>query len=65
MIFKDAAPFLAEAAESVLAQTYEPVELLLVDDGGSDGATSSRRRSPLLRRPACGSSRTPVERTAG
>lgn len=38
MIFKDAAPYLREAADSVLAQTWADLELLLVDDGGSDGS---------------------------
>ncbi len=37
MIFKDAQPYLREAAESVLAQTWPHLELVLVDDGGTDG----------------------------
>jgi glycosyltransferase involved in cell wall biosynthesis len=39
MPFKDAVEHLAEAASSVLGQTYEHCELLLVDDGGTDGST--------------------------
>lgn len=39
MIFKDARPFLHEAARSVLDQTWPELELLLVDDGGTDGST--------------------------
>ena len=38
MPFKDAVEHLAEAVGSVLGQTYEHYELLLVDDGGTDGS---------------------------
>jgi FkbM family methyltransferase len=38
-IFLDAAPFLQETIDSVLGQTFEHVEHLLVDDGSSDGST--------------------------
>lgn len=39
VIFLNASDFLQEAIESVLAQTYEHWELLLVDDGSNDGST--------------------------
>ena len=39
VIFLNASDFLREAIESVLAQTYEHWELLLVDDGSHDGST--------------------------
>lgn len=44
MIFKDAAPYLSEAAGSVLAQSWPAVELVLVDDGGSDGSDALARQ---------------------
>jgi len=40
IIFRNAERFLQEAIESVLAQTYPAWELLLVDDGSSDGSTA-------------------------
>ena len=36
--------FLAEAIESALAQTYEPTEIILVDDGSTDGSLDVARR---------------------
>jgi glycosyltransferase involved in cell wall biosynthesis len=38
MIFLDAAPFIAEAIDSVIGQTLGTWELILVDDGATDGS---------------------------
>ena len=43
-IFLNTEPFLGEAVESVLAQSYDQWELLLVDDGSTDGSTSVARQ---------------------
>jgi glycosyltransferase involved in cell wall biosynthesis len=42
--FYDAARFLEDAVESVFGQTYPNWELLLVDDGSTDGSTGIARR---------------------
>jgi glycosyltransferase involved in cell wall biosynthesis len=44
IIFLSEEKFLSEAIESVFAQTYDNWELLLVDDGSSDGSTEIARR---------------------
>lgn len=38
--FLNPGPFLSEAVQSVVAQTYRQWELLLVDDGGTDGSAA-------------------------
>ena len=42
--FANAGRFFEEAIQSVVAQTYECWELILVDDGASDGSTDVARR---------------------
>lgn len=43
MIFLNARPFFAQAVQSVLDQTYRQWELLLVDDGSTDGTAELAR----------------------
>jgi hypothetical protein len=50
MIFKEAVRFFDEAADSVLRQSWSRLELLLVDDGGTDG-TAERARALAARYP--------------
>lgn len=38
--------FLAEAIESVLAQTYRPIEILVIDDGSTDGSAVVAKSFP-------------------
>lgn len=44
IIFLNGERFIAEAIESVIAQTFTDWELILVDDGSTDGATAIARR---------------------
>ncbi len=48
MIFLNAERFIAEAIESVLAQTYPTWELILVDDGSTDGSSAIAERYRAL-----------------
>lgn len=41
--FKDAAPFFRETLDSVLAQTWTDLDVVLVDDGGSDSSEAIAR----------------------
>src|SRR4030067_2167424 len=40
----NAAPYVEEAVESVLQQSYPQVELIVVDDGSTDGSTEILQR---------------------
>ena len=44
IIFLNAEKFIHEAIESVISQTYSNWELILVDDGSTDGSTEIVRR---------------------
>ena len=48
---KNALPFLAETLESVRAQRYEPLEVVVVDDGSTDGSLEFLRQvaNPRIR----------------
>ena len=48
MPFLNVAPYLAESIESVRAQTYPHWELLLADDGSTDGGTEIAQRFAAL-----------------
>src|SRR5262245_33392805 len=43
--FLNAAPYLRESIDSVIAQSHAGWELLLVDDGSDDGSTGIARRA--------------------
>ena len=48
MPFLDEARFIEEAIESVISQTYDRWELLLVDDGSTDGSTAIAEKYAAL-----------------
>ena len=42
------APYLGEAIDSVFAQSYRPIELIVVDDGSTDGSAEIARSFPQV-----------------
>src|ERR1700758_706720 len=45
----NAEKYLAEAIESVLAQTYRPIEVIVVDDGSTDSSADIAKRFASVR----------------
>jgi glycosyltransferase involved in cell wall biosynthesis len=45
----NAAPYVGEAIESVLSQDYQPLELIVVDDGSDDGTAEIVQSFPAVR----------------
>jgi glycosyltransferase involved in cell wall biosynthesis len=49
LVVRDGERYIGEAIESVLAQDYRPIELVVVDDGSSDGTRRVARAFPDVR----------------
>lgn len=45
----NSARYLAQAIESVIAQTYRPIEIIVIDDGSEDGSGAIAKRFPEVR----------------
>jgi len=41
--------YLAQTIESALAQTYQPIEIIVIDDGSTDGSAEVVKRFPSVR----------------
>ena len=65
--FKNAAPWLADAIESCLAQTWGELEVVLVDNGSTDASVEVVRRyaSPRVALLACGREGASASRNVG
>jgi glycosyltransferase involved in cell wall biosynthesis len=61
----DGERFVGEAIESVLAQTYAPIEVIVVDDGSTDGTADIIARYPSVRSLAQDNAGPSAARNAG